>query len=230
MRILIIIPCYNEEVNIGKLLRELDKSYPELDILVIDDCSEDNTFQVANRYVNCVGLIKNLGIGGAVQVGIKYSYSNGYDFCVQVDGDGQHPPNQIQRLIDAYQKRETNIVVGSRFLEESQFQSTKCRRVGISIIRFFLNLLFRLKISDPTSGLRLMDRKAMKLFIDEYPRDFPEPISNAYAAKKGLTYQEVSVNMQAREEGNSSIYGLKSIAYMIRVIGYLILTRIGRNI
>ncbi|MEQ9552835.1 MAG: glycosyltransferase family 2 protein [Coleofasciculus sp. G3-WIS-01] len=227
---ILIIPCYNEENNIDKLLREIQKLNLGYDTLVIDDGSQDNTYAVASKLSPCVKLLTNLGIGGAVQTGIKYALQHNYELCVQVDGDGQHPPSQVYRLIESYLTSPANLIIGSRFLRKKEFKSTWKRRIGIRIISGVIQWLFQYKITDPTSGLRIMDRKAIQLFSTEYPHDFPEPISLAVALERGLRVREVSVNMRSREQGFSSITGIKSFLYMIRVIGYLILVRMGRHI
>ncbi|MEQ9483178.1 glycosyltransferase family 2 protein [Coleofasciculus sp. F4-SAH-05] len=227
---ILIIPCYNEENNVGKLLREIQELNPGYDTLVIDDGSQDNTYAVASQLSPCVKLLTNLGIGGAVQTGIKYALQHNYELCVQVDGDGQHPPSQVYRLIESYLKSPANLIISSRFLRKKGFKSTWKRRLGIKIISQVIQLLFQHKITDPTSGLRMMDRKAIQLFSTEYPHDFPEPISLAVALERGLRVREVAVNMRSREQGFSSITGIKSFLYMIRVIGYLILVRMGRHL
>jgi len=227
---ILIIPCYNEEKNVGKLLREIQDLKLAYDTLVIDDGSQDNTYAVASQLSPCVKLLTNLGIGGAVQTGIKYALQHNYELCVQIDGDGQHPPSQVYHLIESYLTSPANLIIGSRFLREKGFKSTWKRRLGIKIISRVIQWLFKHKITDPTSGLRMMDRKAIQLFSTEYPHDFPEPISLAVALERGLRVREVAVNMRSREQGFSSITGIKSFLYMIRVIGYLILVRMGRHL
>lgn len=229
-RILIIIPCYNEESNIGKVLQEIKGLNIGYDIVVIDDGSQDNTYSIASQLSPCLKLVVNIGIGGCVQTGIKYALLYNYDICIQVDGDGQHPPFEIHTLIEDYIKSPASLIIGSRFLLKNRFQSTWMRRIGICAISSAMKWLFGKKITDPTSGFRLMDREAIKLFSCEYPHDFPEPISVGVALEQGLTIREVPVVMRTREYGSSSIAGIKTITYMLRVIGYLILIRMGRHL
>jgi glycosyltransferase involved in cell wall biosynthesis len=226
-RTLLIIPCFNEGQGIAKLLQEI-QSYkiPHCDTLVIDDGSTDNTFLEAQKYSKCVKLITNLGIGGAVQTGIKYAFQNGYDFAIQIDGDGQHPPDQILRLLQAQQNTQADLVVGSRFIDHDTFRSSFTRRLGIGLISGSLKILYQQTITDPTSGLRLINRNGMKLFSKYYPVDFPEPVSLAHALENKFKVVEVPVQMRAREFGQSSISGLKNISYMLRVIGSMILVRL----
>jgi glycosyltransferase involved in cell wall biosynthesis len=229
-RILLVIPCYNEEASIGDLLREIAAASAEYHPLVIDDGSADSTSAVAGAHAPVVRLIENLGIGGAVQTGIKYAERHGFDVCIQIDGDGQHDPKEISALLDAYRQRPHNIVIGSRFIDNTGFRSTMSRRMGSKLIAFALNTLFAGgRITDPTSGMRLMDRRAIELFARRYPLDFPEPISLAWAMRAGLTISETAVEMRARETGESSIDGFKPLTYMIRVLGYILLARLSNK-
>ncbi|MBF0290346.1 MAG: glycosyltransferase family 2 protein [SAR324 cluster bacterium] len=229
-RILIMIPCYNEEASIGAVLKEIQSMKLGYDTIVIDDGSVDKTSQNAAVLSPCIKLVANLGIGGAVQTAIKYSLENNYDLCIQLDGDGQHPPDQILVLLENYSEASANLLVGSRFMAESSFRSTSMRRFGIQILCKMIQWIYRKTITDPTSGFRLMDKTAMRLFCTHYPMDFPEPISLAIAFEEGLVVREVPVSMKPRKKGTSSITGFKTVAYMMRVIGYLFLIRIGRYV
>ena len=225
-RVLLIIPCYNEQESIASLLEEISQCCPGHEVLVIDDGSHDNTFSIALAKAPTVKLLLNLGIGGAVQTGIKYAERHDFDFCVQIDGDGQHPPGEVSKLLLAYAQEPTAVTIGSRYLSNNSFRSTWSRRLGGKAIAFALNYLFAdCKVSDPTSGMRLMDRKAIAFFARHYPHDYPEPISLAWALRAGLSVSDVSVEMRAREHGTSSIAGLASVAYMFRVLGYILLAR-----
>jgi hypothetical protein len=228
MKILAIIPCYNEAASLPALLEQMVRHCPELDLLVIDDASTDNTAEVVSGKLPVIRLVRNLGIGGAVQTGLKYALRNGYELALQIDGDGQHPPEQIPNMLAHYREVPVNILIGSRFLEEGGFNSTFLRRQGIFLIRWTLNLLYGSRITDPTSGMRLMDRKAIALFSEHYPQDYPEPISIANALEQGMSVAEVSVSMRSRMGGKSTISGLRSLIYMIQVVGYILLTRAKR--
>ena len=228
MKILAIIPCYNEAASLPALLEQMARHCPELDLLVIDDASTDNTAEVVSGKLPVIRLVRNLGIGGAVQTGLKYALRNGYELALQIDGDGQHPPEQIPNMLAHYREVPVNILIGSRFLEEGGFNSTFLRRQGIFLIRWTLNLLYGSRITDPTSGMRLMDRKAIALFSEHYPQDYPEPISIANALEQGMSVAEVSVSMRSRMSGKSTISGLWSLIYMIQVVGYILLTKAKR--
>jgi hypothetical protein len=229
-RILLIIPCYNEAASIGAVLVEVARTGRGYHTLVVDDGSTDATSAVASTHSPVARLPQNLGIGGAVQTGIKYAARNAYDFCIQIDGDGQHDPREIEVLLNAHDRQGANIVVGSRFIGNAGFRSTRLRRLGIRLIAFALNNLFAGgHITDPTSGMRLLDRHAIAFFAQRYPMDFPEPISLAWAMRAGLKIDEAPVAMRAREAGVSSIDGLKTVNYMIRVLGYILLARLARQ-
>jgi glycosyltransferase involved in cell wall biosynthesis len=227
-RVLVVIPCFNEEASIGGVLSEIAATGCHYHTLVVDDGSSDATAAIASCRSPVARLAQNLGIGGAVQTGIKYAARNDFDFCIQIDGDGQHDPRAIATLLNAYRERPANITIGSRFIDHAGFCSTRMRRAGIRLIVLALNSLFSGggRITDPTSGMRLMDRSAIAFFAKAYPTDFPEPISLAWAMRQGLTVSEVPVEMRPREAGISSIDGLKSASYMVRVLGYILLARL----
>ena len=225
-RILVVIPCYNEEKSIRSVLEQIHELGTLVDTLVVDDGSKDGTSAQARPLSPCVRLVMNLGIGGAVQTGFRYANENDYDYCIQVDGDGQHPPDQIPVLLEAARNTGANLLIGSRFLSPQGFRSTRARRIGIRLISMACRFLFGLKVSDPTSGFRVCDRRAISLFAEQYPQDFPEPVSIGYARAAGLKVTEVPVRMIERTHGSSSIAGIKTLAYMLRVLGNLVLVRL----
>ena len=222
MRVLMIIPAYNEELNIqntvNKIVKYNKKSSNNIDYIIINDGSKDNTKEICiNNNYNVINLIHNLGIGGAVQTGYKYALENNYDVAVQFDGDGQHDENYIDSLVIEIEKGN-NFVIGSRFVSElSKFKSTGTRRMGIKILSFLIRLCTGKKIYDPTSGFRAADRKVIKLFAERYPTEYPEPESTVELISKKFKVKEVPVEMHEREFGTSSIKPLKSIYYMFSV-------------
>lgn len=221
LRIVLIFPCFNEGKTIYSLLSEIKNLNKNYDTIVIDDCSRDNTYTEAVKLSPCIRLVKNLGIGGAVHTGIKYASLKDYDFCVQIDGDGQHPPDQVEYLLEAYYKSNANIVIGSRYIKNDTFRSTLLRRFGSKIISHVIKMLFKIKVTDPTSGMRLFDKKAIFFFSDAYPHDYPEPISLSRALNNKLTVKEIPVKMLDRKHGKSSINGFSTLIYMIRVVIYI---------
>ncbi|HSN28546.1 MAG TPA: glycosyltransferase family 2 protein [Kofleriaceae bacterium] len=219
MRLLVIVPAYNEQDALGGVLRELRAQ--ARDVLVIDDGSRDRTSDVArDAGARVLRLSRNLGIGGAVQAGLRVAHREGYDAAVQLDGDGQHPPSELPRLLET----EGDLVVGTRYRGKHGFQSTWLRRLGSWWIRTLLRVVVRLKVSDPTSGYRVYRRRALQLFDDTYPYDFPEPESLAIARAAGLDVKEVAVTMRDRQGGSSSIKAFDSLYYMIKVTVAVLLT------
>lgn len=223
MRLLIVIPALNEEVALQSLLEEVLRVRLQLpctsEVVVIDDGSTDGTVQVATALgVRVVRLCRNLGIGGAVQTGLRLAQREGFDCAVQLDGDGQHPPGDIARLIARLQGADLpDIVVGSRRMEFRGYQSTPTRRLGQGWLRLWLGLVCGLRVTDPTSGFRLYGPRAIALFERTYPYDFPEPESLAVAQALGLKLVDEPVEMRARQGGRSSISGLKPFYYMVKV-------------
>lgn len=215
-RVLVIVPAYNEETNIEATVRAVvDAGY---DYVVINDGSHDSTLDICkSNDINVLDLPQNLGIGGAVQAGHKYAKRYGYDVDVQVDGDGQHDPKYIAMLVDEI-SNGADLVIGSRFLTSLDgFKSTRLRRIGIKWLSFWLRLFTGQIITDPTSGFRASGPRAISLFCENYPDDYPEPESIATSLKAGLTVGEVPVKMRERQGGVSSIGGISSIYYMVKV-------------
>ncbi len=224
MRVLVVIPAFNEEQALGPLLAETRAEVEKLaghdvQLLVIDDGSHDGTIRVARAAgVRHLRLCKNLGIGGAVQSGLRVAHRDGYDCAIQMDGDGQHPPSQLAGLIDAMRGADApDLLIGSRFLTERSFRSSVLRRLGIFWLRVVLRVIARASVTDPTSGFRAYGPRALQLFDETYPYDFPEPESIAVVRAAGLTAREVSVVMRERQGGVSSIGGLSAIYYMVKV-------------
>lgn len=220
-KILIILPCYNEEACIGNLLTELKAlSIPGVEItpLPVNDCSRDNTIsEIKKHNVRFLNLPVNLGIGGAVQSGLMYAWRNDYDIAVQMDGDGQHPPAELWKIITPVIDNETDICIGSRFITKEGFQSTFARRMGINLLSGLIKLFSGRTVHDCTSGYRAFNRKSMKLCVDYYPDKYPEPESILYLIKKGMRVKETPVLMRERSGGVSSIGAFSSIYYMLKV-------------
>ena len=221
-KVLIVIPCYNEEDSLPLVLQKLELlQLPEgyhLEVLVINDCSKDNTLQIAKIFqANVIDLPVNLGIGGAVQTGIIYARDNGFDIAVQMDGDGQHPAAELEKMLAAREETKANIVIGSRFLQNEGFQSSFARRLGISYFHWLNRLLTGMHIYDSTSGFRLFDRAAIEIAAAHYPDEYPEPESLVTFSKAGLKIVEVPVVMSARLTGKSSINSFGSLYYCIKV-------------
>lgn len=227
VKILIIVPAYNEEDNIIGVIDSLKNECNYADILVINDGSKDNTEQKArSKNVKVINQKLNLGIGGTIQTGFKFARKYNYDIVVQFDGDGQHNAYEIKRLIIPIIENLADVVIGSRFLNKGGFQSTFLRRLGIKIFEYLNSILINQKITDNTSGFRAYNKKAIDFLADNYPQDFPEPEAIIILGKKNFKLIEIPVIMNERSKGKSSITGFKSIYYMIKVILSILITSI----
>lgn len=224
MRILAVIPAYNEERNIQKVIRDIKHHNLDIDILVINDGSTDNTYREAKASgAMVINLPHNLGIGGAVQTGYIYANRSGYDVVIQVDGDGQHDPKDLMKLVEVIQSDQADLVIGSRFLEETNYKSSLMRGIGIRFFSKLVSLLCGTSYYDTTSGYRAANRNVIDLFSAYYPKDYPEVETIVYAYRKGIRVKEVPVDMKKRQGGKSSITPLKSIYYLFKVTIALIL-------
>lgn len=228
MKVLIIIPAYNETLNIEKTVKIIREN-TNYDYIVINDGSEDNTLDILKENkINYINLVHNLGIGGAVQTGYKYAYENNYDIAIQFDGDGQHDINYIPNICQPLLDGQADMCIGTRYLDKSssKFQSTFMRRLGSSIISFFINICCRKKITDPTSGFRAINKKVIEEFAKEYPKEYPEPESTVSLLVNKYTIKEVPVSMNKRAGGTSSIRLWKSVDYMLKVVLAIIIDSI----
>ena len=223
-KILLIIPAYNEDDCILKTYKKIvdynKKNNTNYDVIVVNDGSKDRTELILNKNkIPHIRLIQNLGIGGAVQTGYKYAYENNYDIAIQFDGDGQHDIKYVEKIIKPIIDESANLVIGSRFIEkdDDNFKSTFARRIGINIISFFIILFTGKKIYDPTSGFRAVDKNIIELFANNYPTEYPEPVSEVSVLKKKYKIKEVLVKMHERQGGKSSIHAWKNAYYMINV-------------
>ncbi|GAB3269252.1 glycosyltransferase family 2 protein [Larkinella harenae] len=220
--ILVIVPCYNEETAIPAVIKEINQAKQKfglrLDILVVNDCSTDRSLEVI-RQLHClyIDLPVNLGIGGAMHAGYKFAYRHGYDIAVQIDGDGQHPADEINVILEAIRNDEADVVIGSRFLKKNGFQSTYLRRTGIHYFRWLNCLLIGKTIHDSTSGFRAFNRRTIALVNDYYPDEYPEPESIVQFGLNRLRILEVPVTMRERQGGVSSITWLRAVYYMWKV-------------
>lgn len=228
MKVLIIIPAYNEEKSIEKVVENLINNYPQYDYLIVNDGSTDRTEEICReKNYNFVTLPVNLGIGGGVQTGYMYAVKNDYDIAIQTDGDGQHNPEYIEKLIEPIVKGEADMTIGSRFIEKEGFQTSFMRRMGINIIKGVIKMCCGVTIKDNTSGFRASSKELTKYFSENYAQDYPEPEAIVTSVLNGYTVKEVPVVMNEREEGVSSINAAKSIYYMIKVSLALMIHRLG---
>lgn len=222
VNIAVIVPAYNEKDSIASVISEINALNFTDDYrfvaIVVNDCSKDNTASIAEK-LQCVllDLPVNLGIGGAVQTGFIYAYENDYDYAVQVDGDGQHPPAEILKMLETLKKNDLDIAIGSRFIDRQGFVSTFSRRMGIGFLRHLLKLFCSVDVKDSTSGFRLINRKVLKVVCNFYPDEYPEPESVVLYSLHHFRIGEVPVIMRERQGGHSSIRAFTSIYYMAKV-------------
>lgn len=228
MKIIVIIPAYNEEESIVELVNKFKFIQPEIDYIIINDCSTDNTEKICQeKGLNFISLPVNLGIGGGVQVGYQYAVENGYDIAIQMDGDGQHDPRSIVDLIEPIIQGDMDMVIGSRFITNDGFQSSMMRRLGIKFLKWLINICCGVKINDTTSGFRATSKKLTRHFSIEYAQDYPEPEAIIAAVLNGYHICEVPVTMHERQGGESSIKALQTIYYMVKVSLAILVYRIG---
>ncbi|MFY9264190.1 MAG: glycosyltransferase family 2 protein [Solirubrobacterales bacterium] len=215
-----IVPALNEGVSIAGVIDAIGSAAPDFDVLVIDDGSTDETARIAEQAgATTLRHPFNLGIGGAVQNGYRYALENGYDMAVQIDGDGQHPPTELRKLVDRLQSDPpVDLVYGSRFLRAGDYDQTFARRAGIVFFSLVLSVITRKRVTDPTSGFRLANRRAIALFARDYPHDYPEVEAILMMHRHQLTTAEVPVRMDTRQGGSSSITWLHSGYYMVKVM------------
>lgn len=234
LKILLIIPAYNEEksiLNTCKTICKYNKTHnTDYEYIVINDGSEDNTQIICEKNnIPHLNLCINSGIGHSVQTGYKYAKENNYDIAIQFDGDGQHDVSYIKDIIEPIINESADVVIGSRFIDSksSEFKSSGARRAGINIISAFIKLFTGKKIYDTTSGFRATNKEIISLFAENYPGEYPEPVTNTTLLKKHYRIQEIPVSMNERKEGLSSIKTWKTIYFMISVVLLIIIEGLG---
>jgi glycosyltransferase involved in cell wall biosynthesis len=226
------VPAFNEQQNVGRVIEEIREFDPDLDIVVVDDGSVDATAAVARQHGAIVlQLPFNLGIGGAVQTGFRYAYEHDYDLAVRVDGDGQHDPSQLDRVIAPILSGDADIAVGSRFVADSDgYRSSRSRRIGIRVLALVVSRIVGRRVTDTTSGFQALNRKGIALFARDYPHDYPEVEATVMVSRHRLRSVEVAVSMRERSSGRSSITALRSVYYMIKVLLAIFVGLFRRNV
>ena len=222
MKILVIVPAYNESLNIEKTIKDL-KGNSNYDYVIIDDCSKDNTKEICDKNgFNYISLPVNYGLASGIQIGMKYALENNYDIAIQFDGDGQHSAKYLKPLVEEIEKNNIDIVIGSRF--ENKQKSFSARMIGSRVISFFIKLITKMQIKDPTSGMRAYNKKAIKEFAKNSSLT-PEPDTMVYFIKKGYRIKEIQVEMSERQFGESYLKAWKSIEYMFNIIFSILFIR-----
>lgn len=230
LRRIAIVPAFNEERNVGRVVDELRAFDAALAVVVISDGSADRTAEVAAEHgAYVVRLPFNLGIGGAVQTGFRYAWENGYDVVVRCDGDGQHIPSELPKVLGPVLAGEADIVVGTRFGSDDGYRSSATRRIGIRLLALVVSAIAHQRVTDTTSGFQALNRRALELFAGDYPHDYPEVEGIVMTIKHHLRLHEVPVSMREREHGQSSITALRSIYYMVKVLVALFVSLFRRS-
>ena len=218
-KILVIMPAYNEAESIQRVILSVKKEISQADILVINDGSRDTTSHIAKGLgVTVIDLPYNMGIGAAMQTGYRYAAAHGYDIAVQVDADGQHPPDQVKYLLSPIVEQRADVVIGSRFLGKGKYHPSFVRNIGMKIFSILVSLIMGRRATDTTSGFRAVNTKAIRFFAQNYPEDYPEVEAVVLLHKAGFHIAEVPVKMEARVGGQSSITPLQAIYYMVKVL------------
>lgn len=221
MKVLIIIPAYNEALNIEKTVKDVTKN-TNYDYIVINDCSKDNTKEVCEKNgFNMLSLPVNYGLTSGIQLGMKYAYQNGYDIAIQFDGDGQHQAKYLKKLVKEIENG-ANIAIGSRFVNKKRPNSM--RMFGSRLLTVAIKLVTGQTIKDPTSGMRAYDKKAIEQFVKNNSLT-PEPDTIVYMIKKGEKVKEVQVEMKEREFGESYLKPVKAMEYMVNMFFSILFIR-----
>ena len=229
-RIVAVVPAYNESGAIGRVIDEIRSFDPALDIVVVDDASTDETALIAAAHgATVLRLPFNVGIGGAVQTGFRYALEHEYETAVRLDGDGQHDPRELPKLLAPLERGDANLVIGSRFVDPGgSYRPPFARRVGIRVFARLVSVLGGQRVTDTTSGFMALDGVGIALFAEEFPHDYPEVEATLVALRSGLQLAQVQVEMRERETGSSSITFVRSVYYLVKVTLALLVASLRR--
>jgi glycosyltransferase involved in cell wall biosynthesis len=232
LRRVAIVPAFNEQGTVTRVIEELRAFDPGMDVVVVDDGSTDRTAQVASANgARVLRLPFNLGIGGAVQTGFRFAFEHGYDLAVRVDGDGQHEAAQLMRVIEPVLRGEADVAVGSRFAgDDVGYRSSRSRRLGIRLLAWIVSGIVGHRVTDTTSGFQALNRNGIALFARDYPHDYPEVEATIMAFRHRLRFLEVPVTMRERGAGRSSITAIRSVYYMVKVLLAIFVGLFRRNV
>jgi glycosyltransferase involved in cell wall biosynthesis len=229
-RLIAIVPAWNESGAIGKVVGEIKGLDLTIDVVVVDDCSTDDTAEVAGSHgATVLRLPFNVGIGGAVQTGFRYALEEGYEVAVRLDGDGQHDASEIPKILGPVDAGDADLVIGSRFVEpDGTYRPPFARRIGIGVFARLVSILGGQRVTDTTSGFVALDRAGIELFAREFPHDYPEVEATLVALRSGLRVTQVQVDMRERTTGSSSITFVRSLYYIIKVMLALLVASLRR--
>ncbi|HEV1286969.1 MAG TPA: glycosyltransferase family 2 protein [Bryobacteraceae bacterium] len=219
MRLLILIPAFNEQGAVGGVVNEVHAVMPEAPVLVVDDCSTDDTVLTAHAAgARILALPHHLGLGGAVQAGYKLAFELGFDYVIRVDGDGQHDPRDIPKILEALEREGCEMVIGSRFVNGDGKHTGMLRAAGIVFFRAVLRPILGRPVRDPTSGFVGVNRRALSVFSASFPLEYPEIEALVVLQRKRFRFVEVPCRMRPRRTGRTTITPLKSLYYMVHVL------------
>ena len=229
-RLVAIVPAWNESGAIGLVVDEIKGFDSAIDVVVIDDCSTDDTVEVAESHgATVLRLPFNVGIGGAVQTGFRYALAHGYQVAVRLDGDGQHAASEIPKLLAPLETGDADLVIGSRFVDPGgAYRPPFARRIGIGVFARLVSILGGQRVTDTTSGFVAIDRMGIELFAAEFPHDYPEVEATLVALRSGLRVKQVQVDMRERVTGSSSITFVRSLYYIVKVMLALLVASLRR--
>jgi len=217
--LLIVIPAFNEEGAIGQVVREIRETMPGVPVVVIDDCSADATPVLARAAgAEVMSLPHHLGLGGAVQAGYRLAFELGFEFVIRVDGDGQHDPRDIPKILDALRTTSCQMVIGSRFVNGAEQHSSLARGLGIRLFRLVLRPILGKQVRDPTSGFVGVNRQALQVFSKSFPLEYPEIETLVVLQRKAFRFVEVPCRMRRRMAGRSTITAVRSLYYIVHVL------------
>jgi glycosyltransferase involved in cell wall biosynthesis len=219
-KFMVLIPAYNEAGSIARLIEGVKSHIPGADILVVNDCSTDETGKVVRECegVRLLNLPFNMGIGGAVLSGFTYFINHGYDALIRLDGDGQHPPEMAEVIMEPLVSGSQDAVIGSRYLDTDAAYSSPMRKLGIKFLNLLTAMILRRRVTDSTSGFRAYNRKAVEYLVRDYPFDYPEPEEIYLLTRGGFRLIEVPVVMKERQQGVSSINMVRTYYFLIKIL------------
>jgi len=229
-RLVAIVPAWNESDAIGGVVDEIKELDASIDVVVIDDCSTDDTSGVAKSHgATVLRLPFNVGIGGAVQTGFRYALEHGYEIAVRLDGDGQHAASEIPKILGPLEAGDADLVIGSRFVDPGgAYRPPFARRIGIGVFARLVSILGGQRVTDTTSGFVALDRVGIELFASAFPHDYPEVEATLVALRSGLRVTQVQVDMRERTTGSSSITFVRSLYYIVKVMLALLVASLRR--
>ncbi|MGA2325120.1 MAG: glycosyltransferase family 2 protein [Bryobacteraceae bacterium] len=217
--LLIVIPAFNEQEAIGQVVREIRETTPGVPVLVIDDCSVDDTAALARAAgAEVLSLPHHLGLGGAVQAGYKLAFELGYEHVIRMDGDGQHDPRYIPKILETLRTSSCQMVIGSRYIDGGEEHTSFARGLGVRFFRLVLRPILGQQVRDPTSGFVGVNREALSVFSRSFPLEYPEIETLVVLQRRAFRFVEVPCRMRRRLGGRSTITAVKSLYYIAHVL------------